>query len=309
MHFCRTVFVLAGLIGSLSCAKAPETGISIHSAFRSFIPRDTTLLAGVRLTALEAAPFYLRHQDRFNFAQLDDLKEKIGLDPRRDLSDLLVAYDGKRALLLANGTFKSSDVQNKLLGVGAKRFEQKGRTLFLSGNQAVAFPSNGLAAAGTVTAVQNALDVHASRSGGVPEELQQRLTAIPSQDQLWAATRGGLPFLQLAGNSDVQSALSNIAGYISATGAGLGVDTGLHFRAEIICISDEGAQRVRDALRGAIGLGRLTTKDNETDLLRLYDSIQVAQSQRTVRVSSDLPPDLADKLLTLGTTASIFRPR
>lgn len=309
MQFCRSILLLAGLLGGLSCAKAPETGISIHSAFRSFIPQDTTLFAGVRVSALEAAPFYVRHRDRFNFAQLNDLKEKIGLDPRRDLSDLLVAYDGKHALVLASGTFQSAAVQNKLVGLGAKRLEQKGRRLFLSGNQAVAFPASSLAVAGPVSTVETSLDLHSNHSGGVPEELQQRLEAIPGQDQLWAATRGGLPFLQLAGNSDVQSALSNIAGYISATNAGVGVDTGLHFRAEIICISDEGAQRVRDALRGAIGLGRLTTKDNEADLLRLYDSIQVEQSQRTVRVSSDLPADLADKLLTLGTTASTFRPR
>ncbi len=309
MHFCRTVFVLAGLLSAMSCAKAPQSGIAIPSAFHSLIPQDTTLLAGVRLTALESAPFYVRHRDWFNFAQLDYLKEKIGLDPRRDLSDLVVAYDGKHALLLASGTFQSGAVQNKLLGLRAKRLEEKGHTLFLSGGQAVAFPANGLAAAGPVSAVETALDLHAARSGNIPEELQRRLEAIPSRDQLWAATRGGLPFLQLAGNSDVQSALSNIAGYISETSAGLGVDTGLHLRAEIICISDEGAQRVRDALRGAIGLGRLTTKDNETDLLRLYDSIQVEQSQRTVRVNSDLPADLADKLLNLGTTASIFRPR
>lgn len=309
MHFYRSVFVLAGLLGGLSCAKAPQTGIAVRSAFRTFIPEDTTLLAGVRVSALETAPFYVRHQDRLQFAQLGDLREKIGLDPRRDLSDLLVAYEGKHALVLASGTFKSAEVQNKLLGLGAKRFEYRGNRLLLSGEQAVAFPYDGLAAAGPVSVVETSLDLHANDSGGVPNELQRRLEAIPSQDQLWVVTRGGLPFLQLAGNSDVQSALSNITGYIGATSAGLGVDTGLHLRAEIICISDEGAQRVRDALRGAIGLGRLTTKDNETDLLRLYDSIQVEQSQRIVRVSSDLPADLADKLLTLGTTASIFRPR
>lgn len=309
MHFCRSVFLLAGLLGGLSCAKAPQTGIAIRSAFRSFISPDTTLLAGVRVSALEAAPFYVRHQDRLNFAQLNDLKEKIGLDPRRDLTELLAAYNGKQTLVIASGTFKSAEVKNKLVVLGAKRLEYRGNKLLLSGNQAVAFPGDGLAVAGPVSVVETSLDLRANDSGGVPNELQQRLEAIPRQDQLWAATRGGLPFLQLAGNSDVQSALSNITGYISATSAGLGVDTGLHLRAEIICISEEGAQRVRDALRGALGLGRLTTKDNETDLLRLYDSIQVDESQRTVRVSSDLPADLADKLLTLGTKASIFRPR
>ncbi len=60
---------------------------------------------------------------------------------------------------------------------------------------------------------------------------------------------------------------------------------------------EQGAQRVRDALRGGIGLARLTTKDNEADLLRLYDSIHVDQDHQLIHVRADLPPDLMDKLL------------
>jgi hypothetical protein len=309
VRFYLTVFLAAGLVGGLSCATAPQTGISVNSNFRSFISPDTMLLAGFHLSELKAAPFYQRHQDQLKFAQLDELADRIGLDPRRDLSDLLVAYNGKHATVLARGTFNAADLQKKLVNLGARRAEYKQNPLFVSREQAVAFVGNHRALAGPLDAVQASIDLHDNGNGNIPEELQQRLQAIPSRDQVWAVTRGGLPFLQMSSRSDLQSALSNIADSISGTSAGIGVDTGLHLRAEIVCISDQGAQRVRDALRGAIGLGRLTTKENEADLLRLYDSVQVQQNQRTVHVSSDLSPELADELLTLVTKASTYRPR
>ena len=62
-------------------------------------------------------------------------------------------------------------------------------------------------------------------------------------------------------------------------------------------MSDEGAKRVHDALRGLIGFGRLSTKDDEQDLLRAYDGIHVDQNHSVVDIKADLSGDLADALL------------
>jgi hypothetical protein len=66
---------------------------------------------------------------------------------------------------------------------------------------------------------------------------------------------------------------------------------------EITCTSNEGAQRVHDALRGLIGLGRLTTNESSLDLLRMWDAISVQQSQQVIHVRADLAADLTDKLM------------
>ena len=117
-----------------------------------------------------------------------------------------------------------------------------------------------------------------------PAELQQRLETIPKADQLWVVSRGGLPLNGIATRSDIDSALSNIVGYVSGAAMGVGIDTGIHLQADLTCISDQGAQRVRDAFRGGIGLARLTTKDNQLELLRLYDSVHVDQENSTIHV-------------------------
>jgi hypothetical protein len=54
---------------------------------------------------------------------------------------------------------------------------------------------------------------------------------------------------------------------------------------------------VHDAVRGLVGFGRLSTRDKETDLLRIYDSVQVSQRQQIVELRVDLTGDLADSLL------------
>jgi hypothetical protein len=55
---------------------------------------------------------------------------------------------------------------------------------------------------------------------------------------------------------------------------------------------------VHDALRGLVGLARLSTNTSEMDLLRLWDAVNVNQDQDMVRIRADLSPDLTEKLFT-----------
>ena len=125
----------------------------------------------------------------------------------------------------------------------------------------------------------------------------ERLRSFPKDDQLWILSRGGLPFADMAMRSEVQSALSNIVAYISGAMASLGFDSGVHLQADITCISPEGAKRVHDALRGGLGIARLSTKDNETSLLKMYDTVQIDMEATVVQVKAQLPAELADDLL------------
>ena len=163
----------------------------------------------------------------------------------------------------------------------------------------MAFLKSGLILAGSPQVIRSELDFQDSGAGEVPEELQERLRTLPNNDQIWIVSRKGLPFAEMPMRSEVQSALSNIVAYIQGTTAGLAADNGLHLQANLTCVSKEGARRVHDAIRGGIGFLRLSTKENETDMLKLYDAIQVDQDENLVRVHADLSGDVADKLLNM----------
>lgn len=291
MRYLLTVLLIAALA---ACSRPGATGVSVPSAFRPLIPPDTKALAGVDLDKLKASAFYQRHQSQLNFPMLDAMSERVGLDPRRDISDLLIVWNGKDVLALARGGFNVSTIEAKLPSIGARPTSYKGFTLFEEDRDVLAFLKHGVAVAGRPQLVKSEIDL---ANGGVPDELQTRLATIPKTDQIWLASRGGLAIDELSLRSDYESLLSNIAGYINATSLGLGFDTGTHLQAEIVCVSKEGAQRVHDALRGGIGLARLTTRDGQSDLLKLYDAVQVSQDQQTVHIKADVSAELTDKLL------------
>lgn len=292
-----SVFLLITLALAVSCTKPGGTGVSVNSAFRPLIPPDTKALAGANLDNLKASPFYQRHRSELNFPLLDAMSERIGFDPRRDISDLVIAWNGMDAVAIARGGFNVDAVASKLSGFGTRPTQYQGHTIFTSDREAVGFLKHGVAIAGSERAVRSEINLENNRRGGVPDELQARLAAIPKGDQIWAVSRAGLALPDSFVRSDIDSALSNITGYINATSVGIGLDSGTHMQAEIVCISNEGAQRVRDALRGGIGLARLTTRDDQSDLLKLFDAIQVSQDQQTVHIKADVSGELTDKLL------------
>lgn len=295
MRYCFLVIVLiAALLGA--CTKPGATGVSIDSAFRPLIPSDTKALGAADIDKLKASAFYQRHQKELNVPLLDAMSERIGLDPRRDISTLLVAWNGKNAVAMARGGFNLGALQSKLPSLGARPTRYKNYTLFGEGRDALTFFKHGVLAAGPVEALRSEIDLQNNGDGGVPAELQARLAAVPKTDQIWAATMGGVT-LQVPASTDLQSALSNIIDYIGSADLGLAFDSGAHLTADIVCVSNEGAQRVRDALRGGIGLARLTTRDDESDLLKVYDAIQVTQDQQSVHIRADISGELADKLL------------
>jgi len=58
-------------------------------------------------------------------------------------------------------------------------------------------------------------------------------------------------------------------------------------QARIICKSPVGRSGARCDAR-LIGLARLSTKDNELDLLRMWDAVSISKDQNVVRVQTDL---------------------
>ena len=301
MRFLSTCFLCLAIAISIGCGdRQGATGVSVDASFRPFVPSAAIALVQIDVQALKKTAFYQRHQAALQADGLDNMAERVGIDPRRDVAKLLLMWDGKEPFILAKGQFPAQTVNAKLISLGAHRTSYKNYTLFgsevSSTREAVAFVNDDLAVAGPVSAVRRALDEHANGSGTIPEVLRDELSRIHKGDQIWEVSSG--PLLEnVPMPQNWQSALSNIASYVSKTRAGVAVDSGVRVDAQITCISEEGAKRVRDALRGSIGLARLATNNNNLDLLRLWDSFKVSQTGQAVELSADLSPDLADKLM------------
>jgi hypothetical protein len=289
----------------LSCRRDTSPGIKINAALDSFVPQDATVLAGIDVDKIKAAPLYRKHQDLLDLPALKDSSQRLGLDLKRDLSAALIVWQENEPVTIATGRFSSSAVQPHLLSLGAQKADYKKQSVLTFGQGSLFFPRSDLVVAGPTPALHTLID---RGRGGTPEALKARLALLSSADQAWMVSTGGLPLGQVPLSGNAASALSNLVRFVAAVSLGIGVDSGAHLQADLTCISPDGAKQVHDALRGGIGLARLTTRDDQLDLLHLYDAIHVDQENEAVHVRADLNSELVDKLLTYLPAAGQTKP-
>jgi hypothetical protein len=279
----------------LSCNKTGGPGVQVDGALEGYILPKSRFLAGIDIDKIKQSDFFRRHQAQLDLPQLNELSREIGLDPRRDLSSFLMDWNGSDTLYMTRGSYSTDELEKRLRGVA--KIEKFGKfTLYGGGEHDVVFLPKGVALAGSPGLVKGAIN---HNGGEMPEDLQMQLARLPKSAQIWEVSSGVIEPEQLSLRSDTASLLSNISGYINGTALGLTMGTGISLEARIDCISEEGSTRVHDALRGLIGLARLSTKDNELDQLKIWDSIKVDKQAKEVHVTAELPAALADKVIAM----------
>src|SRR5947209_7218647 len=258
-YFIVILITTAALIGDTSCRR--EAGIKPDNALAAQVPADATVVFGADIAKLKAAPFYQRHAAAADIPLLDAASERLGVDPRRDIGSALVYLTHQQQpVALVHGSFGNDAVQQKLMTLGAQRAPDN-RSLLQNGTEGVLFTAPGVVAIGPVQALRQ-------RSGGsgLPQAVSARLESLPKIDQLWLVSTQGLGSLKLAGESNIAANLGMISSFVTAATVGVGVDKAIHLQADLSCVSPKGAEQVRDALRGFVALGRLTTRRDLTDL-------------------------------------------
>jgi hypothetical protein len=284
--------VLAG------CQARKSQSLHIDPELETLVPADTLFVVGANVDAIRDTPVFQKLLGRMPLPQLDEFAQRTGLDPRKDLSQLLTCSNGKTGLLLARGKFKTQELEARLAANGAKPFVYKKYNLF--GDERAAFfvwnPSTVIA--GPAADLRSIIDQSGAR--GLPPAIRDLLRSLPANDQIYAALAGGLEGLNLAIPQD--SNLGNITNVLrSMDSATLGMDlrSGIAVTAEVTSKTERDAKFVHDMVKGMVGFGRLNTPDNRPEMLKLYDAINVEQQQTHTKVTADISADLADRFLDL----------
>ncbi len=128
--------------------------------------------------------------------------------------------------------------------------------------------------------------------GGLPPALRELLKSVPPENQVFGVGLGaalpGLDALPQQGNlANLGAMLKSLQSWTLA--ADLRYD--LRVRVNASYQTDADAKRIHDALKGILGIARLSTPRDAPELLRLYDGIQVTLDRTAVRVAADVTPD------------------
>ena len=280
------------------CQARRSESLLIDPALESLVPADTIFVAGANVDTIRDTPVYQKLLGRMPLPQLDEFSRRTGLDPRKDLSQVLSSTNGKSGLLMARGKFRTQETEARLEANGAKRFAYKKYSLFGDERAAIFFLNASTAIGGPAPELRSIIDQTGAR--GLPAPLRDLLRSLPADDQIYAALAGGLEGLNLAVPEG--SNLGNVTNALRAIdSATLGMDLrkGIAVTAEVTSKTERDAKFVHDMVKGLVGLGRLNTPDSHPEILKLYDAIQVTQQQTHTRVTADIPADLADRFLDL----------
>ncbi len=279
------------------CGSQAPSSVKIDASLETLVPGDTTLMAGARLESLLKTPLYQRNFAKRQLPQVEEFAQRTGIDPRKDLWELLYASNGGAGVLLARGKFGDEMMEPNFERQGVARSSYKGFPLYGDGRQAVALFSPTVAAAGAVEALRRLIDER-GHSAGPPAALAAKLKQIPATAQFWAAYAGGpihLPF-------EDGTPLGNLNKLVASVQSGFfsfDLNSGLNGLARADCATDQDAEQVAGAVRALIGIGRLSVPKDHPELAAIYDTIRVSAEQQRVNLSIAVPEAMVDPFLAM----------
>jgi len=247
------------------------------------------MLAGIRMDAVRGTPLYQKFVANRSLPALDDFARESGFDPRRDVRELLIASNGKSAIIAARGAFSEQSVK------GSAKQSYAGARIYTLDPGAVALIDETTAVAGALPDVKAALDRRQTGGHAGSDGLLARARRIPRENQVWSVATN-FDNLLISRIPQAENAAGLLQSLESTTLA-LDLSDGIHGYLSGNCSSDEEAKSLGDSARGLIALARLGVPGKQRELLRLWDGIKVDQQQRTVKITVEVPEDLAEKLL------------
>lgn len=295
----RLLAAAALCLALTSCNRGNPGLLHLDSTLESLAPADSIFVVGANVEAIRDTPVYHRLVTGAVLPQLQEFIDKTGVDPRKDLSELLSCSNGKRSLWMARGKFDVTGIEARLQSNGAAPVIYKNHRMFGNEQGSMLFLNNSTFLAGPAAELRDIVD-HGHSGRGLPPALRDLLRQLPPGDQIYAALTGGLGGLNLSvpENSNLATLLQVLRSVDTAI-LGMDLGKGLNLKVDVVCKSERDAKFVHDMVKGVVGFGRLNTPENHPELLKLYDSIQVTQQQSRADVTADIPQDLADKFLDL----------
>jgi hypothetical protein len=292
----KTLAASSLLLVLFGCSKTPTVGPKIDPALYLVIPSDTVMLAGTRLDSIETTDVYKKYLSQRGIPQIDEFAKQTGIDPRKDLWQLLYISNGKDSAVMGRAMF-SDEGEPNLQKKGATRFSYKGLTFVGDDQTAILLIGPTVVGVGDTAELKEIADAK-DKSSGPPPAMAELMRDIPPEAQFWVAYRGGpiqMPF-------DATGNLSNINQVVRLIQSGtlyLDLTSGIKGAAVAPGNNEKDAGDLEAGLKALVGFGRLSTPPKEQDLQRIWDGLTVTRQDRVVKLHIDEPPELVDRALNL----------
>jgi hypothetical protein len=281
---------------------------AVDAGLLALVPPDAQVVSGVHISQCRVSPFgqFVMSQLQTHHADLQDLVDQTGFDPRQDVSEVLIAVSGKPkdegALVLARGIFDSDKVKAAAVAKGASVESYLGTDLISGGAVAsrkgsgvVAFLSPSLAVAGDRDAVKFAI-AHANMTEpqGLNPALVAKINAISATADAWFISLAPgttlLPEMLHAGSSGGSAQAAALQSIVQSSGTvQFGDQIVLSFQAETR--SDKDATSLADVVRFVTSLIQMRRDSDPhfSTLASALDNMQLNTSGNTMSLALSVP--------------------
>jgi len=297
--------LVAGLVSAASAFSAVDAGLL------ALVPPDAQLVSGVHVSQSRVSPFgqFVISQFHAGPGELQDLVNQTGFDPGKDVSEILMAFNGKpkdgSGLVLARGNFDPDKIRAAAIAKGATVESYLGTDLIVSGGTGlrvhggvVAFLSRSLAVAGDRESVKYAI-AHANMTQppGLNPALTAKINAISASADAWFVSfvpgSTVLPDMLHSGSASASGGNAQAAAIQSIVQSSGSVRFGdqiaLSFQAETR--SDKDATSLADVVRFVSSLVQMR-RDSDPHLSTLasaFDNMQLSTSGNTMNLAISIP--------------------
>jgi hypothetical protein len=279
------------------------------------LPGDARFVLGIDVKRFVASPFYRKavetHRESGKAGPFQELEEKTGLNPERDLESVYVAgrqpsgKDTGGGVVIVTGTFDRYKLQRSIETAGHKPTTKtiEGVTVYVHDEAkgarkagAVGFLEDNVLVMGSLPDVEKVIAARVHGQGGVKSNatLVGLLENVRPGSTFWAVGDQSLlaSMPKTAGApGGPQVALPGLKSMLVT--ADLDPEINLELTGEA---SDEAAARnLADVVRGFVALAQLQSSQ-KPELKQLATAVSVTTEESRVRVSARVPYELLDAL-------------
>jgi hypothetical protein len=265
--------------------------VKVDPALAVLVPPETQMLVGIRAKEITKTPIYGLLREKKLLEPLEEFIERTGITPEKQLYELLVSFDGRESLVMARAKFhEESALEPDIKGPGLQRFDHGGRMFIGNPQYAIAFVNATTAMMGSTPYLKEMVDRLNDGKLGMPADFaEQRMLTRDITPEMNA-------YLPATGNA---SNLGRLLHGLRASRVMVDLRDGVVITAHADMATEADAEQVSAALKGLAGIARLTTPNDQLDLLRVYDSLKAETTGKSVDASLQAGPEQVSKLLSM----------
>jgi hypothetical protein len=289
-----TATLLTAFSGALSAA---------DPLLLNLVMPEAKVLAGVNVEQAKGTQFgqFVLDQLQTHDAQMQQLVAMTGFDPRRDVSELLVASDGaagsKTGLALAKGNFDIAKITAAATVAGAATEVYNGFTILKDPKDqlaGIAFLDATRVAAGDIANVKGAIDRLNTRQA-LPVAVTLKVNPWSLSQDAWGITTVPPDSLVPAGQG-TQNPMFNVGKSVQAAAGGVKFGALVVFSGEAQCDTAENAKTLGDMIQLLINMAQMQANLDPT-AAALIKSVTVTTDGNLTKIQASLPQDVFQQLL------------